>query len=129
MKEEEAMRLLKALLDGEGAEWIEERGFVRFRLRRGGMLWETACRAEGSVLLIYGRFPFRCGDPDKARKICDGMNRRLLRGALYLDEDGSPVYRVSAELDDVFGAEARLAAALQYSAQVVAGLWAKLSGV
>lgn len=128
MNEEEAMRLLKSLLDGEGAEWTEEQGFLRFRLRRGAMLWETACRACGSTLLIYGRFPFRCADPDRARRVCGELNRRIIRGALYLDDDGSPVYRCGAELDDVYGASERLAAALRYSAQVVAHAWGRLSG-
>lgn len=129
MDDEEAMRLLKALLDGEGAEWSEERGFLRFLLRHEAMLWETACRACGGVMLFYGRFPFRCGDPDRARRFCEEMNRRLVRGALYLAEDGSPVYRCSAELDDVYGALERLTAALRYSAQVMALCWGRLSGI
>lgn len=128
MNEEEAMRLLKTLLDGEGAEWTEEQGFLRFRLQRGAMLWEAACRACGSTVLIYGRFPFRCADPDRARRVCDELNRRLIRGALYLAEDGSPVYRCCAELDDVYGAAGRLTEALRYSAQVVAYCWGRLSG-
>ena len=127
MKEEEAMRLLRALLDGEGAEWIEELGWLRFRLRRGAMVWETACRAVDSRVLIYSRFPFRCADRDGARRVCDELNRRLVRGALYLETDGSPVYRCGADLDDVYGAEARLAAALRYSAQVAEHCWGRLS--
>ena len=129
MKEEEAMRLLRALLDGEGAEWTEEQGFLRFRLRRDAMIWETACRAVGDAMLIYGRFPFSCKDGDRARRICEEMNRRLVRGALYLTEDGCPVYRCSVEMDDVYGAETRLAAAMRYSAQVMTHCWGRLSGV
>lgn len=123
------MRLLRSLLDGEGAEWTEELGWLRFRLQRGAMLWETACRAAGSMVLIYSRFPFRCADPDGARRVCDELNRRLVRGALYLEAEGSPVFRCGAEMDDVYGAEARLAAALRYSAQVVAYSWSRLSAV
>ena len=129
MKEEEALRLLRSLLDSEGAEWTEELGWLRFRLRRGAMLWETACRAEGGTVLIFSRFPFRCADPEGARRVCDELNRRLQRGALYLEPDGSPVYRCGAELDDVFGAEERLASALRYSAQVAALAWGRLSAV
>ena len=127
MKEEEAMRLLKSLLEGEGVEWIEESGFLRFRARHDGMLWETACRAYEGALLFYGRFPFVCRSPDKARRFCEETNRRLLRGALFLGEDGSPVYRFRAELDDVYGAEDRIAAALRYSAGVMTQCWARLA--
>ena len=128
MKENEVMRLLKALLDREGAEWTEEGAYLRFRTQHGAMIRETACRACEGALLLYGRFPFRVADPDRARRVCEEINRRLVRGALYLAEDGSPVYRCRAELDDVFGAEDRIMAALQYSAQVTAWFWGRLSG-
>ena len=129
MNEEEAMRLLKALLDGAGAEWTEESGWLRFRLRRDAMLWECACRPCADRMLIYGRFPFRCGDPDRARQVCEEYNRQLVRGALFLAEDGRPVYRCSADMDDIYAAEDRLAAALRYSAQVMAHCWGRLSGI
>ncbi len=121
------MRLLRALLDDEGAEWTEENGFLRFRSQHDGMLWETACRACSGAILFYGRFPFRTAEPDRARRICEELNRRLVRGALYLAEDGAPVYRCRAELDDVYGAEERIAAALRYGAQVMAHAWGRLS--
>ncbi len=129
MGEEDAMRLLKALLEREGAEWSEEAGYLRFRLRRGAMLWETACRAGKNIMLFYGRFPFRCGDIEQAWKACGEMNRRLTRGALFLAEDGYPVYRCEAELDDVFGAEERILSAMRYSAQVMGHCWGRLSGI
>ncbi len=127
MKNDDAMRLIKTLLDNEGAEWTEENGWLRFRARHGAALWETACRACDGGALFYGRFPFRAAEPDKARRVCEEINRGLVRGALFLDEDGSPVYRCRAELDDVYGAEERIAAALRYSAQVVTHYWGRLS--
>jgi hypothetical protein len=81
------------------------------------------------MALIYSRFPFRCADPEGARRVCDELNRRLQRGALYLEPDGSPVYRCGAELDDVYGAEARVVSALRYSAQVVGYAWSRLSAI
>ncbi len=127
MKEDEAMRLLKALLDGEGAEWTEERGWLRFRVKCGAMVWETAARPCGGAMLFYARFPFRCAEPDQARQVCEALNRRLVRGALFLGEDGCPVYRCRAELDDVYGAETRITDALRYAAQVTAHCWGRLS--
>ena len=83
MRENEAIRLLEAVLTREGAEWREESGWVRFRLRHGAAVWETACRAQKDALLLYGRFPFRCGDPDRAGRLCAEINRQLVRGAVF----------------------------------------------
>ena len=128
MREDEAMRLLRSMLEREGVRWVEERGFLRFRVTHGGMLWETACRAIEGALLFYSRFPFSGALPDKARRCCEEINRKLVRGALFLGEDSSPVYRCRAELDDVYGAEDRVAEALEYSAQVMARYWGLLAG-
>lgn len=127
MKHDDAMRLVKTLLDNEGAEWTEENGWLRFRTQHGAALWETVCRVCEGGALFYGRFPFRAAEPDKARRACEELNRVLVRGALFLDEDGSIVYRCRAELDDVYGAEERIAAALRYGAQVVTHYWGRLS--
>ena len=129
MKEKDVLRLLQALLESEGAGWTLESGYLRFRSRHEGMLWETDCRAAEGAALIYARFPFRTERPEKARLLCEDCNRRLHRGALFLEEDGRPVYRCRAELDDVYGAEERLAAALEYSAQVVTRYWGRLAAL
>lgn len=127
MKEDDALRVLSALLENEGAEWREENGWLRFMSKRGAALWETSCRVCGDVMLFYGRFPFRLKDADRARSLCDEMNRRLVRGALFLEEDGAPVYRISADTDDVYMAEERIKGALHYSAQVIVHCWGRLS--
>ncbi len=129
MKEDDVLRLLKALLEREQVEWAEELGWIRFRMRREAMIWEISCCARPGSLLIYGRFPFQTASKERGRLICDRINRELIRGALYLTENGEPVYRCRAELDDVYGAEERVLAALQYSAQVVSCFWGRLSGV
>ena len=128
MQETDALRILQALLERESAEWREENGWLRFRSKHGAMLWETACTVSDGATLFYGRFPFRCADADEARRFCEEMNRRLVRGALYLTEDGTPVYRCSAETDDPYCAEQRITEALRYGAQVMAYCWGKLSG-
>ena len=128
MNEAEAMRLFKAMLENEGAEWTEESGWLRFRSKHDGMLWETACRPTEGAMLLYGRFPFSPQDPAQAKRVCEEANRKLVRGALFLTEEGCPVYRCRAELDDVYGAEGRLEAALRYSAQVITHYWGRLAG-
>ena len=129
MEEIDAMQVLRALLEREGVERREENGWLRFRSKHDAMLWETDCREADGAMLFYGRFPFRCVRPDEARTVCEEMNRRLIRGALYLAEDGTPVYRCAAETDDAYCAEQRIAEALRYSAQVIAYCWGRLSGV
>ena len=129
MDETDALRVLRALLESEGAEWRGENGWLRFRSKHGAMEWETDCRECGGAMLLYGRFPFRCADAHEARRYCEEINRKLVRGALYLAEDGTPVYRCSAETDDVYTAEQRIAEALRYSAQVIAYCWGRLSGI
>ena len=128
MEGTDALRVLLTLLEREGVEHREENGWLRFRSKHDAMLWETSCRVCGETMLFYGRFPFRCADADEARRFCEEMNRRLVRGALYLTEDGTPVYRCSAETDDVYSAEQRIAEALRYGAQVIAYCWGRLSG-
>ena len=129
MREEDALRLLRPLLEQEGAEWTEECGWLRFRAKHGAMEWETDCIPCGDALLIYSRLPLRCADRDRALRACDALNRRLAAGALFLERDGSPVYRCRALLDDVYGAQERIAAALRESARVIAHCWGQFSGL
>lgn len=127
MKEETALRLLEGVLEARGAEWIAEGGYLRFPVRHGGMVWETDCRPCENGMLIYARFPFRPEDRAAAERVCGEVNRGLVRGALFLTEEGELLYRCRAELDDVFGAEDRLEAALVYSARVVTRYWGRLA--
>ena len=120
-------RELLALLEDSGVRWAEDAGLIRFRARRDGMVWETDCRVLRGQVLIYARFPFQAAERGAVLRRCDRVNARLIRGAMFLPEDGRPVYRCRAELDDVFGARERLTAALEYSAEVVARFWGELS--
>ena len=129
MKEEDKLRLLRSLLDAEGAEWVEEGGWLRFRMQHDAMLWETACTPCADGLLFFGQYPFRCRDRDRALRLCGELNRQLVTGALFLTEDGRPVYRCRALLDDVYLAQERIGAALRYSAQVIAHCWGRFSGL
>ncbi len=129
MKEEEMLRLLRSMLEAEKTRWVEEGGWLRFRLKHDGMLWETACTPCADGLLFFGRFPFRCRDAETAWRVCGEANRELVSGALFLTEDASPVYRCRAVLDDVYYARERIASALQGSAKVIARFWGRLSRI
>lgn len=126
MEEQDVRRTLAALLSDSGVQWSEDAGYIRFRARRDGMVWETDCRVMAGQVLLYFRFPFRVTDWEKTRRVCNELNARLVRGALFLPEEGSPVYRCRAGLDDVFLASRRLSAALEYGAAVVVRYWGEL---
>lgn len=123
MDETQVRNELAALLDDSGAAWMEERGFFRFRLRRDGMLWEAECRPSPGQALVYGRYPFTVSDQGAALRLCSKINAKVVRGAMFLAPGGRMVFRTRAELDDSYGARGRLAAALEYNAEVIAHFW------
>ena len=123
------LRLLKSLLEAENTQWIEEGGWLRFRVKHDAMLWETACTPCTDGLLFFGRFPFRCRDVETAWRVCGEANRELTGGALFLTEDASPVYRCRALLDDIYYAQERIASALRSSAKVIAHCWSRFSRI
>ena len=120
MKEQEIRGVLTSLLSDSGADWKEENGYIRFRLERKGLLWETGCRCRDGEILIYGRYPFRTENTLPTLKELNRINSRLLRGSLFLDETGGCICRTRAEMDDFYMARERLIAALEYNAQVIA---------
>ena len=126
MEEQDVRRTLAALLSDSGVQWSEDAGYIRFRARRDGMVWETDCRPMDGQVLLYFRFPFQVKDLEKTRRVCNELNARLMRGALFVPEDGSPVYRCRAGMDDVFLASARLSKALEYGAAVIVRYWGEL---
>ena len=128
MKEEAVRRELAALLEASGAEWTEALGVLRFRLRRDGLCWETDCRPLPGQALFYGRYPFRVKNREAAALVCSCINARVLRGGMFLSREGSMVFRTRAELEEPWGARGRLAAALEYNAEVIVHFWAQAAG-
>lgn len=122
----ETEELLLALLEERGAEWTRERGYIRFPVRRQGLRWEADCLCERGRVLIYGRYPFVPADRGAALALCNRANLRLCRGAMLLPEDGRPVLRTTAELDDIYDAAYRLRRALEENAAAVVRWWGPL---
>lgn len=126
MSEEQVYEMLRHFLERSGTQWERRGGLVRFRLRREGMVWETECRCMAGGLLIYGRYPFE-GEREKRERVCSRINARLTHGALFVLENGHAVYRNRAALEDPFGAQERLQAALEQNAAVITRFWGELS--
>ena len=129
MKEEQVRALLIALLDESGVVWRRDMDDIRFRAERDGMIWETACRCVPDGALIYGRYPFRIPDTLRAQALeeCSRINSRLLRGGIFLSEEGWTVLRTWADLDDPYLARERLARAIEYNAAVLARSWGRMA--
>lgn len=127
MPENQTRAVLTALLDESGAVWTAQAGWIRFRMERGGCVWETCCLPMDGEVLCYGRYPFRIEDRAEGLRRCDAVNRQAVRGAMFLPDDGRPVFRTRAELDDAFGARNRLKAAIEYNAAIISRFWGAMS--
>lgn len=123
MNARDAEALLTQLLEERGTDWVREEGYIRFRIRRGGMLWEADCLYAERCLVIYGRYPFVVADPDAALRLCNRANERMTRGAMLLGGDGRPVVRTAAAMDDIYDAEHRLREALEENIGCVGRHW------
>ena len=122
-------RQLTALLEDSGVAWQRKMGEIRFRLTSGGMIWEMACRCLDSQVLLYGRYPFRI-PPDRraqALEACCGVNRQVIRGGMYLTEEGRAVFRTWAGMSDGYTARENLAQALEYNIAVVTRFWGRMA--
>ena len=127
MREPQTRAVLTALLDDSGAAWTTQVGWICFRMERDGGIWEMRCLPMDEQVLCYGRYPFRIEDRGEGLRRCDEVNRQAVRGAMFLPDDGQPVFRTRAELDDAYGARKRLAAAIEYNAAIIARFWGLMS--
>ncbi len=119
--------VLTSLLEESGAAWVRERGSIRSRLRREGMIWECACRCLDGLLLAYGRCPFPVRDRIGFLQLCSEVNSQAVEGALFLARDGRPVFRSSARLLERYGARERICGVLEYNAAVLVHFWGEIA--
>ena len=127
LRSSEILTVLTALLEDSAAAWSREENLVRFRLKREGILWETACRCLDGRLLIYGRCPIPIRDRDGFWAECSRINSQVVEGALFLGPEGLPVFRIGIQLDELCLARAQIARALEYNAAVIARFWGPMS--
>lgn len=125
MREEECRALLTRLLDDSRVQWEQYGVWTRFRFREGSMVWELSCRCMTGEILIYSRYPFNTLNRSAALEACNKANRRLMRGALFLQQN-TPAFRITADLHDPYNARERLAEALEYSTAAVIKFWTDL---
>lgn len=117
---------LAALLERSGVDFVREDGQFRFRFSSGGCTWQTVCRCQGELVLVYGVHPAPVTDPARALALCGWLNARLAEGSLFLQEERF-VFRTSAHLTEAFEAQARIARALEYNAAVLSRWWERMA--
>ena len=117
---------LAALLERSGVDFVREEDQFRFRFSSGGCTWQTVCRCQGDLVLVYGVHPAPIQQEDRAAALCSRLNSRLVEGSLFLRE-GHFVFRTSARLTEAFEAQRRIAGALEYNAAVISRWWERLT--
>ena len=117
---------LAALLERSGVDFVRRGDQFWFRFTSGGCVWQTVCRCQDSLVLIYGVHPAPVTDSARAQALCSRLNSRLVEGSFFLRE-GRFVFRTSARLTEAFEAQARIAAALEYNAAVLSHWWERLA--
>lgn len=117
---------LSALLERSGVDFVREEDRFRLRFSSGGCTWQTVCRCQGELVLVYGVHPAPVTDPARALALCGRLNARLAEGSLFLQEERF-VFRTSAHLTEAFEAQARIAHALEYNAAVLSRWWERMA--
>ena len=117
---------LSALLERSGVDFVREEDRFRFRFSSGGCTWQTVCRCQGELVLVYGVHPAPVTDPARALALCGRLNARLAEGSLFLQEERF-VFRTSARLTEALEAQSRIARALEYNAAVLSRWWERMA--
>ena len=118
---------LQQLMEFNGIPAIREGRNFRFLLSSKGLKWETlCCPGENGAALIYGIYPFRVSSGSRAEAFCQRVNAAARYGAmLYRDE--ALVFRIGADLFDIYTAYETLGRALEYCAGIMVRFWVQAS--
>lgn len=127
MEPQAIRQLLISLLEDSGAEWTSWGGCICLRLEHGGAVWEMACRCIQGRLMAYGRYPFGAADRARALRLCSEINSQVVQGAMFLQEDGRPVFRTGAALPDPYDAPQLIREAIEYNAAVICRFWQRFA--
>ena len=117
---------LAALLERSGVDFVRLGDRFQFRFASGGCTWQTVCRCQDSLVLIYGIHPAPVKDTARSLALCSQLNRQVVRGSFFLQEERF-VFRTSAQLTERFEAQSQIAAALEYNAAVLSHWWERLA--
>jgi len=118
---------LAQLLELNGIEAVQEGKSFRFLLSSHGVKWETVCSpTQDGAVIVYGIYPFPVENTPAAQNFCNRVNQSARYGAMLLDQ-GRLVFRIGADLFDVYSAYETLGRALEYSAGIMVRFWVQAS--
>lgn len=118
--------VLAALLERSGVEYRREDGRFRFLFAQGGCKWQTVCDCREGLVLIYGIHPSEIADTQSALSECSSLNRQVIRGGFFLQENHF-IFRTCADLFERCDAAETVARALEYNAAAMSGFWTRLA--
>ncbi len=117
---------LAALLERSGAAYRREGERFRFLFAARGRRWQTVCDCQPGLVLAYGIHPAPVGDPQPALELCCRLNRVVVQGGFFLQEERF-VFRTGAFLREYWQAQEEIARALEYNAAVLSRFWEELA--
>lgn len=119
------IKLLKAMLDSKGFEYIERDGTVQMIMSAGGHKWNVAFAADKEGFLrYYARYPMSVSAEQEPR-VLNELNRLncSIRAGSYLIVDGYPVFRYGVYIFDEFTAAESVADLLTVASAQTAAAW------
>lgn len=123
---ENASYELESFFSYNGIIYRKVGGEYQFLFSSRGCKWKTVCRVHRRVVLIYGIYPFQATNSERADMACGEVNRRLLHGAMFREND-TLVFRTDADIGDGWGAYDVILQAMEYNASVMTAFWQRFS--
>ena len=118
--------VLEGLLTRSGVDYRRDGTRFQFVLTRRGCKWQTVCNGLEGLVLVYGIHPARVTNPDAALRLCDALNRQVVRGSFFRQEEHL-LFRTGADLFRRCDAAEAAARALEYNAAVLSRFWTQLA--
>ena len=119
------IKLLKAMLDSKGFEYIERDGTVQMMMSAGGHKWNAAFTADKEGFLrYYGRYPMAVS-ADREQAVLRELNRLncSIRAGSFMIADGYPLFRYGVYIFDEFTAAESVADLLTVASAQTAAAW------
>ena len=119
--------VLEELLLRSGVDYRREGETFQFLLTSRGCKWQTVCRGQGPLVLIYGIYPAQIADMAGALALCSRLNAQVVRGGFFV-QDSRLVFRTSADMISLCDARETIARAIEYNAAAMSHFWTQLAG-
>jgi len=117
---------LAAVLDYNGVAYERKDDRFRFLFSSRGCRWQMVCDGMEQRVMAYAIHPTPVRDREAALEACCTVNRQVVRGSCFVQEDRL-VFRTEAELLEACAAREAILQALEYNAAVMTAFWSQLA--